>query len=44
MNSDQTRMQQSMPPVYTLHQIGKLPVVNITWVSIPIQTLVQHVL
>ena len=29
MNSDQTRIQQSMPPVYTIHQTGKPAVVNI---------------
>ena len=29
MNSDQTRIQQSMPPVYTIHQAGKSAVVNI---------------
>ena len=40
MNSDQSRMQQSM----TSHPTGKPAVVNITWVSIPIQILVQHVL
>ena len=34
MNSDRTRIQQSMPPVYTIHQTGKPAVVNITWVSI----------
>ena len=44
MNSDQTRIQQSMPPACTIHQTGKPAVVNITWLSIPIQILVQHVL
>ena len=29
MNSHQTRIQQSMPPVYTIHQAGKPAVVNI---------------
>ena len=28
MNSDQTWIQQSMPPVYTIHQAGKPAVVN----------------
>ena len=28
MNSDQTRIQQSMPPVYTIHPTGKPAVVN----------------
>ena len=28
-NSDQTWIQQSMPPVYTIHQAGKPAVVNI---------------
>ena len=28
MNSDQTRIQQSMPPVYTIHQAGKPALVN----------------
>ena len=44
MNSDQTLIQQSMPPVYTIHPTGKPAVVKITWVSILIQILVQHVL
>ena len=44
MYSDQTRIQQSMLPVYTIHQAGIPAVVNITWVSILIQIFVQHVL
>ena len=44
MNSDQKRIQQSMPLVYTVHQTGKPPVINITYVSILIQILVRHAL
>ena len=43
MNSDQIRIQHSMPPVYTTHQTGKPAVVDITYriqtnmvVSIPL--------